>query len=76
MKHQYSFERLDVFQESRALAKDIYILTARFPSDEKYGLTSQVKRASISVVSNIAEGSGRNSPKEQMRFLEIAMDQH
>ena len=72
MKHQYSFERLNVFQESRSFTKEIYMLVRVFPADEKFGLTSQIKRATISIVSNLAEGSSRNSPKEQIRFLEIA----
>jgi four helix bundle protein len=51
---------------------DIYKLTGSFPSDEKFGLTSQLRRAGVSVPSNIAEGSGRNSDKEFIHFLSIA----
>ena len=55
------------------LAKDVYILTQKFPREELYGLTAQVRRAAISIPSNIAEGSGRNSDKEFSRFLDIAI---
>ena len=57
---------------SRELVKEIYQLTSTFPKDEKYGLTSQLRRASVSVSSNIAEGSTRWSKKDQSRFYEIA----
>jgi len=68
----YSFEKLDVWQDSRLLVKDIYITTKDFPSDEKFGLTSQGRRAMISVSCNIAEGTSRWSSKEKVRFIEIA----
>lgn len=69
---KYSFESLEVWQTSRELVKDIYQVTSTFPQDEKFGLTSQLRRASISVSSNIAEGSTRWSKKDQSRFYEIA----
>ncbi len=72
MVYRYSFEKLEVWQLSRKLVKVIYELTSKFPSDEKFNLTSQVRRASVSIVSNIAEGSSRTSLKDQIRFLEIA----
>ncbi len=68
----YSFERLDVWQLSRKLVKEIYKLTGTFPEEEKFNLASQMRRASVSVPSNIAEGSSRSSLKDQVRFLEIA----
>ena len=68
----YSFENLEVWQKSRELVKDIYQLTATFPPEEKFGLTNQLRRASISVSTNIAEGSTRWSKKDQARFYEIA----
>jgi four helix bundle protein len=68
----YSFEKLDVWNLSRNLTKDIYRISRMFPDDEKFGLTSQIRRASISVSSNIAEGSSRKSGKEQARFTEIS----
>ena len=69
---QFRFQRLEVWQQARALNKSIYSLSGRFPSSELYALTSQVRRASISVSSNIAEGSGRNSDADFAHFLEIA----
>lgn len=60
-------------KQSMVLVEDIYALTKNFPSDEKYGLTSQIKRAVVSVPSNIAEGAGRKGDKELIQFLYIAM---
>jgi len=68
----YSFEKLEVWQLGRKLTKNIYKISRSFPEDEKFGLTSQIRRASVSVTSNIAEGSSRKSGKEQARFTEIA----
>lgn len=69
---KYSFESLDAWKDARILVKWIYSLTNNFPSEEKYGLISQVRRASVSVVSNLAEGSSRKSPKDQAHFSQIA----
>ena len=68
----YSFEKLNVWQESRKLALAVYKLTKKFPKDELFGMTSQMRRCSISIASNIAEGSGRHSPKDKARFTEIS----
>ena len=68
----FRFEKLDVWQKARLLNKDINEVTKRFPSSELYALTSQIRRASISVSSNIAEGAGRNSDADFARFLEIS----
>ena len=70
--NQYSFERLDVWKETRDLTKDIYIVTREFPADEKFGISSQIRRAAISVSSNIVEGSYRKSMKEKFNFMNIA----
>ncbi len=70
--HIFSFEKLDVYKSARELAKEIYTLTANYPNEEKFGLTNQIRRASVSVCLNIAEGSSRFSGKEQARFYEIA----
>ena len=70
--YKYSFEKLDVWQLSRELVKDIYTITNDFPIDEKYGLISQVKRATISVSSNLAEGAARKTAKDQAHFTTIA----
>ena len=72
MRHKYSFERLNVWNDSRELVKEIYKISGTFPSKETYALCSQIQRAVISIPSNIAEGMGRLSEKEQVRFLEIA----
>lgn len=68
----YSFEKLEVWKKSRELVKTIYTLTRSFPDEEKFGLMSQLRRAAISVSSNIAEGSTRQSKKDKARFYEIA----
>jgi four helix bundle protein len=68
----YSFENLLVWQKSRVLAKEIYKLTATFPKEELFGLTSQMRRCSISIPSNLAEGSSRRTNKDKARFTEIA----
>lgn len=68
----FSFEKLIVWQKARQLSIKIYKSTKHFPSEEKFGITSQMRRASISISSNIAEGSGRHSSKEKARFTEIA----
>ena len=68
----YSFEKLNVWQEAKKLVVDVYQLLDNFPKFEKYALCDQIRRAVVSVPSNIAEGSGRKSLKEQIRFLEIS----
>lgn len=69
---EFSFEKLIVWEKSRQLAVEVYKITSAFPVEERFGLTSQIRRCSISVPSNIAEGSGRNSKKDNARFTEIA----
>ena len=68
----YSFEKLIVWQKSRKLAVIINKITRDFPKDEIFGMISQMRRCSISIASNIAEGSGRHSAKDKARFSEIA----
>ena len=68
----FSFEKLVAWQKGRELALIIYKTTKQFPKDETFGLTSQMRRCSISIASNLAEGSGRNSYKDKARFSEIA----
>ncbi|MFZ1288908.1 MAG: four helix bundle protein [Melioribacteraceae bacterium] len=68
----HNFKDLIVWQKARLLVKDIYNLVADFPEDEKFGIVSQIKRAVISIASNIAEGAARNSDKDFIRFLDIA----
>ena len=62
-EHVYGFEKLSVWQESRELTNRIYKLSKEFPSEEKFGLTNQIRRATVSVTANIAEGSSRNRRK-------------
>ena len=66
------FRQLLVWEKSHRLTIDVYKATEIFPTNEKYGLTSQVRRACVSIASNIAEGAGRSSDKEFARFIEIA----
>lgn len=68
----HKVEDLKIWQKSIALAKHVYSIVADLPSDEKYGLSSQIKRCAVSIASNIAEGAGRNSNKEFKHFLSIA----
>ena len=68
----YGFEKLIVWQKSIELAKIIYSITSKFPRNETYGLSSQIQRAVVSISSNIAEGYVKYSPKEQIKFSEIA----
>ncbi len=67
-----SFKDLEIWQKSIDLSVNIYQLTKSFPSEEKYGLISQLRRAAVSIPSNIAEGWGRNNKKEFIHFLNIA----
>ena len=67
-----TFRDLKAWQKAFELALDVYRITRSFPREEIYGLTSQVRRAAVSAVSNIAEGKGRASDKELLRFLGIA----
>lgn len=68
----YSFEKLTVWQESKEFVKDIYRLTKDFPSDERFGLISQIRRASVSIASNLAEGTSRKTNKDKAHFTTIA----
>lgn len=64
---------LDVWKYSMDLVEEIYTMSSKFPDDERYGLTSQIRRSAISIPSNIAEGSGRKSDKELIQFISIAL---
>lgn len=70
--HIYSFEKLSVWGDIRTLNKMVYSTTASFPDHEKFGLVSQMRRASISISSNLAEGSTRTGSKDQAHFYQIA----
>lgn len=71
-KERFRFERIEVWQLARRFNRAIYEVTWKFPDDERFGLTSQIRRASLSISSNIAQGSGRNSDADFSQFLEIA----
>ncbi|MBK8515268.1 MAG: four helix bundle protein [Saprospiraceae bacterium] len=70
--YTYGFEKLDVWKNARELNKKVYLITNAFPSEERFGLISQIRRASVSISSNIAEGSSRFHTKDQSRFYQIA----
>ncbi len=70
--YTFSFERLEVWIKSRLLTKKIYKVTQDFPDSEKFGITSQLRRAVISVCSNLAEGSSRKSRKDQSHFYNMS----
>jgi len=68
----FNFEKLDVWNTAIEFADHVYRITKPFPNDERFGLTSQMRRSAVSVSANIAEGSGRSSKKDFSRFIEIA----
>ena len=68
----FKFEKLDIWKKAANFADTVYHTTRTFPSDERFGLTSQLRRAAVSVSSNIAEGASRSSDNDFARFLEIA----
>lgn len=70
--HQYAFEKFDVYQLARKFRIEIKRLTLNFPADEKFELTSQIRRSSSSIATNLAEGSGRASSNDQAHFTNIS----
>lgn len=72
MNHQFPFEKLEVWQDAKRFIVNIYTATSGFPANEQYGLTSQIKRAVVSVASNLAEGVGRTSYRDQAHFTQLA----
>ena len=69
----HQFKNLEIWKRSRYFCSKIYAVTSNFPDNEKFGITNQLRRASVSIPSNIAEGSSRASNKDFLRFLEIAI---
>ena len=69
----HNYNNLQIWQQAMDLVEDIYKLTASFPTEEKFGLVSQMTRAAVSIPSNIAEGAGRNSDKDFAHFISIAI---
>lgn len=72
METKYSYKDLDAYKEAKLLVRKVYELLKQFPKEEQYALCDQLRRAVISVPSNLVEGTGRYSTKEQLHFLEIA----
>ena len=72
MDKKFNFRNLICYQKGRTLVKEVYALVKTFPVEEKYALGDQLRRAVVSVTSNIAEGSGRQSLKDQAHFLELS----
>ncbi len=72
MSYLFSFEKLNVWVDSKELVKLIYTITKNFPDEEKFGLTSQLRRASISIASNLTEGTSRKTNKDKAHFTTIA----
>ena len=70
---KHNFREIKIWQEALVIVKEVYAFTSNLPKEEKYGLTSQINRSAVSIPSNIAEGSGRTTNKEFIRFLEIAI---
>ena len=66
------FKQLRIFQKAREFNKELYLKTKKFPKEELFGLTSQIRRASLSIAANISEGCGRNNDREFARFLDIS----
>lgn len=72
MSHKYSFENLDVWKIARDFVVRLYRITNNFPDCEKFGIILQIRRAAVSVASNVAEGSSRTTNKDQAHFAQIA----
>ena len=66
--HTYCFEKLETWQKARVFRKEIYLLVRKFPKEEMFGLTSQIKRSSSSIGDCLAEGSARITPKDKAHF--------
>ena len=67
-----NFKKLIVWQKAREFVKDIYLVTRKFPKEELFGLTSQIRRATVSIALNIVEGSGRGTDKDFAHFLDVS----
>jgi four helix bundle protein len=68
----FNFEKLQIWNDARSLVKEVYRMTSTFPKDEIFGLTNQLRRATVSILLNLAEGANRSSKKEKIRFYEIS----
>lgn len=72
MENNFSFRNLICYQKGRALVKEVYKVVKTLPAEEKYALGDQLRRAAVSITSNIAEGTGRQSLKDQAHFMELS----
>ena len=72
MSYKFPFEKLEIWHLSILFSKEIYAITNKFPKEEIYGITSQLRKASNSIGANIAEGMSRSTNKEKARFLQIS----
>ena len=70
--YSYAFERLEVWKKGKELVKLVYQFTRSFPREEQHGLTRQMRRAGVSVISNLAEGTARQTPKDRANFSVMA----
>ncbi len=70
--YKFYFEKLEVWKNTRVFVKEVYKVTETFPANEQFGITNQVRRASLNITANIAEGFSRQSNKEKSRFINIA----
>ena len=68
----HNFKKLEVWKKSRVLVKDVYVMSMKFPADERFGIISQIRRAVVSISLNISEGAGRSSDKDFKNFLHNA----
>jgi len=71
-KKMHNFKELIVWQKARKIVKDVYLLTKKYPKEELFGLTQQIRRAAVSIPSNIAEGAGRGTDADFAHFLDFA----
>lgn len=69
----HNFKQLKVWQDSKALCKEIYLVTSKFPESEKFGLINQIRRSAVSIPSNIAEGSGRITNKDFAKYISYSI---
>lgn len=72
MKKYFDYRELDVWKAARELCSEVYLITKNFPKNEMFSLTLQIRKSSVSIPSNIAEGCGRNTAKDTLQFLFVA----
>ena len=72
MLRKFSFENLEVYEKARVLVSDVYRIQNDLPKEERFGLGDQIRRAAVSILANLAEGSGRQSIKEKVHFVDIS----